>query len=182
MKYKLNWSDAAKYGLILASASVVINLAVDMLTMPAILTVLLTALKFCASVYIVYFAMCRNTASWGSATYGQSFGFGTAVCFFSAIICTLFKLLTYTVFIPGYIPEALNGAYAMLESMNLPSYSVPDYDTMMKALPAYLAITLINYHIIIGLIVSAITAAFAKKTENDPFNGQTDNSIDNTEE
>ena len=34
MNYKLNWSEAAKYGLILASVSVVINLVLSLFQAP----------------------------------------------------------------------------------------------------------------------------------------------------
>ena len=100
MNYKLNWSEAAKYGLILASVSVVINLVTSIFQLPAVLNVLLSVIKLCGSVYIVYYAMRRNADSWEYITYGQSFGFGMAVCTFSAIVCTLFVLLTYTVILP----------------------------------------------------------------------------------
>ena len=52
MNYKLNWSEAAKYGLILASVSVVINLVTSIFQLPAVLNVLLSVIKLCGSVYI----------------------------------------------------------------------------------------------------------------------------------
>ena len=63
MNYKLNWSEAAKYGLILASVSVVINLVLSLFQLPGFLNTILKAVKLCASVYIVYYAMRRNADS-----------------------------------------------------------------------------------------------------------------------
>ena len=94
MNYKLNWSEAAKYGF---------------------LSTLLKAVKLCASVYIVYYAMRRNADSWDYVRYGQSFGYGMAVCTLSAIVCTLFVLLTYTVFIPGSLTEMLDQIFQTYE-------------------------------------------------------------------
>ena len=115
MNYKLNWSEAAKYGLILASVSVVINLVLSLFQMPGFLSTLLKAVKLCASVYIVYYAMRRNADSWDYVRYGQSFGYGMAVCTLSAIVCTLFVLLTYTVFIPGSLTEMLDQIFQTYE-------------------------------------------------------------------
>lgn len=68
MNYKLNWSEAAKYGLILASVSVVINLVTAIFQLPGFLNIILNAVKLCASVYIVYYAMRRNADSWDLCT------------------------------------------------------------------------------------------------------------------
>lgn len=40
MNYKLNWSEAAKFGLILASVSVVINFITSIFQLPAAVNVL----------------------------------------------------------------------------------------------------------------------------------------------
>ena len=49
MNYKLNWSEAAKYGLILASVSVIINLVTSLFQLPGFLNIILSAVKLCAS-------------------------------------------------------------------------------------------------------------------------------------
>ena len=64
MNYKLNWSEAAKYGLILASVSVVINLVTSIFQLPALLNILLSLIKLGGSVYIVYYVMRRNAEPW----------------------------------------------------------------------------------------------------------------------
>ena len=118
MNYKLNWSEAAKYGLILASVSVVINLVTSLFELPGFLNTILSAIKFCASVYIVYYAMKRNAEAWNYVSYGQSYGYGMAVCSLSAVVCTLFVLLTYTVFLPGSLTELLDQIFATYESIS----------------------------------------------------------------
>ena len=153
MNYKLNWSEAAKYGLILASVSVVINLVLSLFQMPGFLSTLLKAVKLCASVYIVYYAMRRNADSWDYVRYGQSFGYGMAVCTLSAIVCTLFVLLTYTVFIPGSLTEMLDQIFQTYE----------------RSMPVILVVSQFIGCVICGLIVSAIVAAIAKKTDSNPF-------------
>lgn len=170
MNYKLNWSDAAKYGLILASVSVVINLVTSIFKLPAFLNILLSVIKLCASVYLVYYAMRRNNSSYDNVTYGQTFGFGMAVCSLSAIVCTLFTLLTFTVILPDSITTMLNDVFVQLESMGMAG--MIDYDTMLRAMPAYLVFSQLIYCIIFGLVVSAIVASFAKKTDMNPFSNQ----------
>lgn len=167
MNYKLNWSDAAKYGLILASVSVVINLVISLFELPGFLKTILNALKFCGSVYIVYHAMKRNAESRDYVSYGQSFGYGMAVCTLSAIVCTLFVLLTYTVFIPGSLTELLDQIFASYESLGVAGMF--DYDALARSMPAILAISQFIGCVICGLIVSAIVATMAKKTDSDPF-------------
>lgn len=169
MNYKLNWSEAAKYGLILASVSVVINLVTNIFSdMPALLVTLLRLVKFCTSAYLVYYAMKRYNSQFEYVTYGQTFGFGMAVCALSAIVCTLFDLLTYTVFLPDALPAMLDQVFAQLDSMGMSE--VMDYDTLLKAMPSYIVIADLFSCILIGLIISAIMASPAKKTDNNPFN------------
>lgn len=170
MNYKLNWSEAAKYGLILASVSVVINLVTAIFQLPGFLNIILNAVKLCASVYIVYYAMRRNADSWDYVRYGQSFSYGMAVCTLSAIVCTLFVLLTYTVFIPGSLTVMLDQIFETYESMGI--VGLVDYDTLARSMPAILAFSQFLSCVICGLIVSAIVAAMAKKTDSDPFGGQ----------
>ena len=139
MNYKLNWSEAAKYGLILASVSVVINLVTSIFQLPAVLNVLLSVIKLCGSVYIVYYAMRRNADSWEYITYGQSFGFGMAVCTFSAIVCTLFVLLTYTVILPDSLTTLLDTMFATYESMGLAE--AMDYDMLARSMPVIITLS-----------------------------------------
>ena len=139
MNYKLNWSEAAKYGLILASVSVVINLVTSIFQLPAVLNVLLSVIKLCGSVYIAYYAMRRNADSWEHITYGQSFGFGMAVCTFSAIVCTLFVLLTYTVILPDSLTTLLDTMFATYESMGLAE--AMDYDMLARSMPVIITLS-----------------------------------------
>ena len=179
MNYKLNWSEAAKYGLILASVSVVINLVTSLVSLPAFANVLLSAIKFCASVYLVYFAMKRNAAAWDYVSYGQSFGYGMAVCTFSAVVCTLFVLLTYTVFIPGALTEMLDQMFASYESMGIAG--LLDYDSLARSMPAILALSQFIGCVICGVIVSAIVPAVTRKSDFSPF-GNNGSQSDNTKE
>ena len=167
LNYKLNWSEAAKYGLILASVSVVINLVTSLLELPGFLNTLLSALKFCGSVYIVYYAMKRNAEAWDYVSYGQSFGYGMAVCTLSAVVCTLFVLLTYTVFIPGSLTELLDQIFQTYETMGVAG--MLDYDTLARSMPAILAISQFIGCVICGLIACAVVAAIAKKNDSNPF-------------
>ena len=179
MNYKLNWSEAAKYGLILASVSVVINLVLSLFQMPGFLSTLLKAVKLCASVYIVYYAMRRNADSWDYVRYGQSFGYGMAVCTLSAIVCTLFVLLTYTVFIPGSLTEMLDQIFQTYESMGIAG--MMDYDALARSMPVILVVSQLIGCIICGLIVCAIVATIAKKTDSNPFSNSGSGTYDTEE-
>ncbi|HIZ88244.1 MAG TPA: DUF4199 domain-containing protein [Candidatus Coprenecus pullistercoris] len=167
MNYKLNWSEAAKYGLILSSVSVIINMATSIWQMPALANVLLNVIKLCLSVYILYYAIRRNADSWENISYGQSFGFGMATCTFSAIVCTLFVLLTYTVILPDAMAGLLDQVFSMYESMGVPA--AIDYDTMLRAMPFAITVSQFINCIFCGLIVSAILASFARKNDSNPF-------------
>ena len=89
-----------------------------------------------------------------------------AVCTFSAIVCTLFVLLTYTVILPDSLTTLLDTMFATYESMGLAE--AMDYDMLARSMPVI--ITLFIGCVICGVIVSAILAAFAKKDSSNPFN------------
>ncbi|HIR34269.1 MAG TPA: DUF4199 domain-containing protein [Candidatus Coprenecus merdigallinarum] len=180
MNYKLNWSEAAKYGLILASVSVVINLVTSLFELPGFLNTILSAIKFCASVYIVYYAMKRNAEAWNYVSYGQSYGYGMAVCSLSAVVCTLFVLLTYTVFLPGSLTELLDQIFATYESMGVAG--MLDYDALSRSMPVILILSQFIGCIICGLIVCAIVAGIAKKNDSNPFSNQDTQPSDNDTE
>ena len=168
MNYKLNWSEAAKYGLLLASLSVVINLVTGVFQLSGLLNVLLSVLKLCGSVYIVYYVMRRNAQQWDTVTYGQSFGFGVAVCTFSAIVCTLFYLLTYVVILPDTMTNLIEQLYGTYEAMGIAG--AIDYDMLVRSMPVILAFSQFIGCVICGLIVSAIIASAVKKnSDNNPF-------------
>ncbi|HIR72423.1 MAG TPA: DUF4199 domain-containing protein [Candidatus Coprenecus pullicola] len=177
MNYKLNWSEAAKYGLILASVSVIINLVSSIFQLPALLNILLSLIKLGGSVYIVYYVMRRNAEPWDYISYGQSFNFGMAVCTFSAIVCTLFMLLTYTAILPDSLTALLDTMFATYESMGIAA--AMDYDTLARSMPVILTLSQFIGCVICGVIVCLIMASFVRKGYSDPFNRPADN---NTEE
>ena len=76
-------------------------------------------------------------------------------------------LLTYTVFIPGSLTEMLDQIFQTYESMGIAG--MIDYDALARSMPVILVVSQFIGCVICGLIVCAIVATIAKKTDTNPF-------------
>ena len=127
MDKKTKWSLAAKYGLILSSATIVVSL-LGLLNLPGWLGTIITIIKFVAIFQMLrYFMGQYSQMHEGAVSYGTSFKFGFLVCFCSTIICTAYTYIDYTVFRPEIIETMIEAMLTAQNSMWASSGVVFDY-------------------------------------------------------
>ncbi len=169
MNSRINWTSAAIYGLLLSSISVVLNLIAAFCEITGTLSVILTILGLLGNFYLLYYIMRRNADIEENVIYGLSFRYGMAVCMFSTIVCCLFTLLTYTVFLPDYLETSLNIIFEQLDTMGMAD--AVDYDSLLSQMPVYLVIGEAINCLFCGLVFSAVIAKRTISHDNDPFAG-----------
>lgn len=166
MNQRINWSEAAKYGLFLSLITVVTEQLSFLFSLSGLMNTLLNLVKFAGSVSYLYYIVKRNASFYERPDFGLSFRFGLAVCTFSAIVCSMFTLLTFTVFYPNASSEMLEYAFSVYEGMGLTDM---DYDMIARYFPAAITISKFLSCFIIGLIASPIIASMLKKGDRSPF-------------
>lgn len=171
MNKKINWAKAATNGLFLSFVAIIADYIVQIGQIEGSVTLLISLLKLSGSTALLYYFIKKNFIENGSTlTYGPSFRYGMAVSLFSTVVCTLATLVLYNVIIPGRMEEMVIETITMYESMGLESITeILDYDRMMRTLPITIAVSQIFNCLIWGLILSAITANFAKVRIDNPF-------------
>lgn len=163
MDKKTKWSLAAKYGLILSSATIVVSL-LGLLNLPGWLGTIITIIKFVAIFQMLRYFMGQYTQMHeGAVSYGTSFKFGFLVCFCSTIICTAYTYIDYTVFRPEIIETMIEAMLTAQNSMGASSGVVFDYQMLSSMMPKVLIFSLFLDYIIFGLIFPAIVANYTKK-------------------
>ncbi len=172
MNNRINWTSAAIYGLILSSISVVLNLIAAFAEPSGALGTVLTIAGIFGNFYLLYYIMRKNAAVEEDVTVGASFRYGMAVCMFSTIVCCLFTLLTYTVFLPDYMETTMNILFEQLDTMGMAD--AIDYDDMLGQMPVYLVIGEAINCLFCGLLFSAIISRRTMNFNNDPFAGVED--------
>lgn len=166
MNQRINWSEAAKYGLFLSVITIVIEQVTFMFSLPGIVNTLLSLVKFAGSVSYLYYIVKKNSLEYGSTYNAPLFRFGLAVCTFSALVCSMFSLMTFTVFYPDAASEMLEYAFTIYEEMGM--YEM-DYDMLARYFPAAITVSKFLSCFIIGLIASPIIASLLKKGNDTPF-------------
>lgn len=169
MNQRINWTEAAKYGLLLSLISVIAEQIGYLFYLPSILASLLNILKFTGSITFLYYIMKRNAAAAEYPTQGFNFRFGLAVCSFSALICSAFTLLTFTVFYPDSTKEMLDSIFEAYDSMGMAEF---DYDTLARIFPSAITLSKFLSCFIIGLIASPIIASIITPKNNSPFTAE----------
>jgi hypothetical protein len=165
MDNKTKWSLAAKYGLILSSATIIVSI-IGMFNIPGWLGTILTIAKFVAIFYMLRYFMEKYSEMYdGSVSYGTSFKFGFLVCFCSTIICTAYTYIDYTVFRPEVIELMIETMLTAQNSMGATSSVVFDYQMLSSMMPKVLIFSLFLDYIIFALIFPAIVANFTKKED-----------------
>ncbi len=153
MNNGINWSSAAKYGLLLSSISVVVNILSAFLVewqAPGFIGTVISIAAIVGNFYLLFYIMRRNTETEENTSTGSAFAYGMAVCMFSTIVCCLFTLLTYTVFLPEYLETTLNALFEQFEAMG--AADMIDYDEMLSSMPLYMVIGEAFNCLVVGLI------------------------------
>lgn len=161
MENKTNWASAAQNGLILSLVTIIFMLVSTFVKNGMLLNWIITIAKISSVITVLFYIMKRDSVSAGGRTYGGSFRYGMAVCLCSSVVCTFFLALLYLVIMPDTLDQMLQFLYGQLENAGIGG--LIDYDTMRKALPAYLCIGGFLNCIICGLLFTAIIASFTKK-------------------
>lgn len=177
MNHRINWSEAAKYGLLLSIISVLIEQMGYLFSIPSILASILNLAKFAGSVAFLYYIMTRNASAVGYTDRGFNSRFGIAVCFFSALVCSAFTILTFTVFYPTSTAAMLDAAFEAYDTMGMAEL---DYDTVARVFPYSMSFAKFLSCFIIGLIASPIIATIITRKDNSPFSS--DSSEDNLQD
>lgn len=163
MDNKTKWSLAAKYGLILSSATIIVSI-IGMLNIPGWLGTILTIAKFVAIFYMLRYFMGKYSEMHdGSVSYGTSFKFGFLVCFCSTIICTAYTYIDYTLFRPELIDVMIETMLTAQSSMGSSAGMTLDYQTLSSVMPKVILFSLFLDYIIFALIFPAIVANYTKK-------------------
>ncbi len=163
MDNKTKWSLAAKYGLILSSATIIVSI-IGMLNIPGWLGTIITIAKFVAIFYMLRHFMGKYTEMLdGSVSYGTSFKFGFLVCFCSSIICTAYTYMDYMLIRPEVIETMIEAFLTTQNTMGATSGVMFDYQTLSSMMPKILIFSLFLDYIIFALIFPAIVANYTKK-------------------
>ncbi len=172
MNNGINWSSAAKYGLLLSSISVVVNILSAFLVewqAPGFIGTVISIAAIVGNFYLLFYIMRRNTETEENTSTGSAFAYGMAVCMFSTIVCCLFTLLTYTVFLPEYLETTLNALFEQFEAMG--AADMIDYDEMLSSMPLYMVIGEAFNCLVVGLIYCLFISRRLGINSNDPFAG-----------
>ncbi len=179
MNNGINWSSAAKYGLLLSSVSVVTNLLTAFINVwqaPTFLGTILTIAAIVGNFYLLAYIVRLNAETEEYVDQSSSFKYAMAVCMFSTIVCCLFTLLTYTVFFPDFLETQLTAVFEQLEAMG--TAEMLDFDELMASMPTYMVIGEALNCMFVGLIYSLIISRRFASYSNDPFAGVEDEQED----
>ncbi len=179
MNNGINWSSAAKYGLLLSSISVVVNLLSAFLVewqAPGFIGTVISIAAIVGNFYLLLYIIRQNVLAEDIADQRSAFRYGMAVCMFSTVVCCLFTLLTYTVFLPDYLETTLTALFEQLDAMG--AADMLDYDEMLSSMPVYLVLGEAINCLIVGLIYSFAISRKVAGYDNDPFAGIKDDEED----
>lgn len=160
---KLNWSEIAKNGLILASFTILVQL-ISTLTKTESFAInsILWIIKTAGSIWVLYYFMKAITKSGENIPYKLSFNYGLLITMFSSIACAAFSLLLYYVIAPDTIEKAIDLVFEAFSKQGMDISSMTDINTLEKNLPFYIVISQYIYYSLFGLILSSILANWTK--------------------
>lgn len=141
-----------------------------------------TALQWLVTLAIPYLVYrltvdCRERVHGGAMSYGVALWYGIQLFFYASLISALFKLVYFKFLNPDYLPNVLNESLRILDELNLSSGKEVEDQVRQLFTPLNVAMQYIWMNVFLGLLVSLITAAFAKKAKSmfDTDTSQTDN-------
>lgn len=164
MSRKNIWALAAKNGLYLSVVTIVLELAGALFSLETsqIFAVTKTIVKTVGSAMLLYYLMKMYSKDESYVSYGESFRYGLTVSFFSALACSVFIVIIYTMITPHVLDnmvETMLGTYSQL-GMEMPGM---DYDSIVRMLPIALTISQFLNCMFFGLLFSLIIANYTKK-------------------
>ena len=168
MNNRIKWSEAATKAFILSIVTVVYEIiGVIFPTMPGLIASLLSLLKLVIIIIMLRKMMAKDAIDRAPLSYGGTFRYGLAVCFFSSLICSAVITLLYTVVVPEIAEQLVETTFMVLEQSNIET--MLDYNEL-SSIFKYILFSKFFSCIISGMIISAILA-FGTKTLNsdNPF-------------
>lgn len=153
------WTSAARDGVFLALVTIIPQ-TISALVDSAALGMLLWAVKFAGSIWILMRFMKRFAAS---GTEGSVSGYGIRVCLFSTIICAAYAFAMYSFIFPDLVTEAFEQIPALLEGKTLPEEAEDMLLKMEDNFAQYAFTATLIWDFICGLILSAILAGPASQ-------------------
>ena len=169
MNNRIKWSEAATKAFILSIVTVVYEIiGVIFPTMPGMIAGLLSLLKLVVIIIMLRKMMAKDAIDRAPLSYGGTFRYGLAVCFFSSLICAAVITLLYTVVVPDIAEQLVETTFMVLEQSNIET--MLDYNELSSGIFKYILFSKFFSCIISGMIISAILA-FGTKTLNsdNPF-------------
>jgi len=153
---------AMYYGLFLG---VIFSLNFFLTTFKSVPLSILNSLVTCAIPFISYWLTvdCRKKVCEDVMTYGAALWYGIQLFFYASLISTAFKFIYFSFINPDFLKGLIHESLRLLDEMNLKSFATAEQ--MQELLtPMNLSLQYIWINVLIGIFVSFITAAFAKKS------------------
>lgn len=118
--------------------------------------------------YLVYRLTvdCRNRVVGGSMSYGMALWYGIQLFFYAAIISAVFKFIYFKFINPEFLPNMLNESLKVLDELKMSSATVGEEQLRQLLTPLYVSMQYIWMDVLVGVFVSLVTAAFAKKDKS----------------
>ena len=168
METKNRWIQAITNGFLLSLITIVAMAASSALQTAefggkSILSIIIWAIKFGGSIYLLYYFMKSYRDSQEQVSYKEAFGNGTMICIFSSIIISLFTYLQYTVISPELTEVLIQSMNQVAEKAGGESMNslLPLIDNIVPTI----VITMLVYLTIFGVITASIIANYTKKDD-----------------
>ena len=118
--------------------------------------------------YVVYRLTidCRDRVNGGVMSYGLALWYGIQLFFYAAMISSVFKFMYFKFMNPDFLPNMLNESLKVLDQLDMPLNMVNEEQMRQILTPLYVSIQYIWMDVLLGVFVSLVTAAFAKKDKS----------------
>lgn len=133
--------------------------------------VLFTSLQWVVTLsipYIVYRLTvdCRNRVCGGAVSYGVALWYGIQLFFYAALISAVFKFIYFKFLNPEFLPNMLGETMRLLDELKISSDTFDEAQMRELMTPLYMSMQYIWLDVFLGLLVSLVTAIFAKKDKS----------------
>lgn len=129
---------------------------------------ILQSLVTCAIPFVCYWLTidCRRRVCNDTMSYGMALWYGIQLFFYASIIAAAFKFAYFKFINPEFLPNLINESLKLMEEMHLPGVSTSANQIEEVLTPLNFALQYIWIDVFIGIFVSFVTAAFAKKDKS----------------
>ncbi len=165
MDRKIVWNAAARSGLVLGAVSVVyflVNILLGKLpdtkaanVIANVAGILLWVAKFAACIWLFKSFMLRFASGNSDASNSDTFRFGRATAFLSALVYSAFFLAWVTLIDPNMFADSLSAATQAYEGV-FTEAQMDSLEEMAPRLPAVAFFTNLVYCYLFGVVLSAI--------------------------